>query len=45
MAYDYLERIDRFRTGQKMEKEHWDIINYRKMVKLGLIADADSGKS
>ena len=25
MAYDYLEMIDRFNTGQKMEKERWDI--------------------
>jgi methylamine--corrinoid protein Co-methyltransferase len=25
MVYDYLEMIDRFNTGQKMEKERWDI--------------------
>ncbi len=77
MAYDYLEVIDRFNTGQKMANERWDInqivlatperltattraadlllgrdvyagfyiANYRKMVKLGLIADAGTGKS
>ena len=25
MSYDYLQLMDRFETGQPMEKDHWDV--------------------